>query len=398
MKKIGPILICLLIFTACEKEKISTLERKELFQINIGRLEDEIDYFQLSDQTVFSNPKIFMEEGLFYISSGYSGKLMIFNSYGHLLSLFYNPDLNPTPISLSMRKQDFSASRLAWEYPFNDLGPVLVNSPYLYIANKVSTERLDKDKDNNSILNQHILVFKTDGNFMGFLGREGIGGSPLPPVLNMESNVNKELIVTTRMPQMWAIYWYNQEGELLYRVHIPYEDLPQLKDDKLALPHLQRICPDYYKNKLYLMLIYYSRGNNSTSSGSEQHYISTSRLYSFSLETRKFKHVFSVPFEFPENNEQPQSNNPIIYDYMGCIQGLYHVFLAPLDKKRYHLKVFNEKGKSVLHRYLKIMDKYILYKDFNLSKEGILSALFIYNEKALVHWWRLDNFLKDLKK
>lgn len=58
----------------------------------MGKAEDQIDLIQLPGMPFKERSRIVMKNGLFYISNGNTGKVMEFNSYGDILTLYYNPE------------------------------------------------------------------------------------------------------------------------------------------------------------------------------------------------------------------------------------------------------------------------------------------------------------------
>jgi len=87
----------LVITTGCAKSKVvASLEKDTLFSLKLGNFEDQINLFDLASVGEI-NTAIEMKDGFFYIANGESKKIMETNSYGDLLSLYYNADTNPTP-------------------------------------------------------------------------------------------------------------------------------------------------------------------------------------------------------------------------------------------------------------------------------------------------------------
>ena len=95
MKKcfaVAILLILFSIFNSCSKnETIQSISENELFQLSYG------NFFQQLGVTDLNNSGevrygIAMQDGFFYIVNGEAQKIMELNSYGDLLTLFYNED------------------------------------------------------------------------------------------------------------------------------------------------------------------------------------------------------------------------------------------------------------------------------------------------------------------
>ena len=76
------------------------LDRNLLFKMPIGKMEDQLFVQQFDGVNTLSKTRIFMKDGFIFISNGESAKVMEFNSYGDLISLYYSPKVNPVPVIL----------------------------------------------------------------------------------------------------------------------------------------------------------------------------------------------------------------------------------------------------------------------------------------------------------
>jgi len=76
------------------------VDRQNLFRLDIGKLENQIDLFGLDQSPVMLKTRIAMRDGIFYISDSKAQKVMKFTSYGDLLSMIYNQETNPPPFTL----------------------------------------------------------------------------------------------------------------------------------------------------------------------------------------------------------------------------------------------------------------------------------------------------------
>ncbi|HTP58102.1 MAG TPA: hypothetical protein VMM82_04235, partial [Spirochaetia bacterium] len=234
-----PVIVAVLTLIGCQKREIEELMGSELFSLSLGKLDNQIDLFPSTSGNVEKKTSIAMRDGWFYIANGNSGKIMVFSSYGDLIFLLYNAQLNPQP--LFMNQPGSSApeerenatggnevsTRAAVSYPFLDIGEIAVASDRtLYVEDAVPEARVVKDTAHGVLLTRAILRFDRKGKPQGYLGQEGIGGTPFPYVMALRVTARDQLVVVTRLPQAWEVFWYSREGSLLYRVEIDSAHLP----------------------------------------------------------------------------------------------------------------------------------------------------------------------------
>ena len=159
---------------SCQRKNVvAHVNEKELFSLKYGSFEDELNLFNLSG-TGAINTYMTMLDGFFYIANGELKKIMELNSYGDLLSLYYNEEITKTPSFTN--KDTENSTKKAISYPFNTLGPIAVDSrKYLYAVDSLPFERQEYDEDNRLLLRHVVLRFKSDGTFLDYIGQQGPG-------------------------------------------------------------------------------------------------------------------------------------------------------------------------------------------------------------------------------
>ena len=88
VKKSAPAVFAALLlgaFSSCHRGAVVSVGENELFRLEYGSFEDELNLFSLSG-TGSVNTYMAMRDGFFYIANGESKKIMELNSYGDLLS------------------------------------------------------------------------------------------------------------------------------------------------------------------------------------------------------------------------------------------------------------------------------------------------------------------------
>ena len=121
-----------------------------------------------------------MRDGFFYIANGESQKIMEMNSYGDLLTLFFNEESGLVP-DLELSEDSVDTTRKAISYPFNILGPIAVDSQKtVYVVDSLPPEQQVFGTDENLLFRQVVLRFSSDGKVLDYIGQQGVGGTPFP--------------------------------------------------------------------------------------------------------------------------------------------------------------------------------------------------------------------------
>lgn len=408
MKQIIPVLsipvvlIIILILSGCPTEKTATLKREKLFELQIGRMEDQLDMLYVPGQTVRRKTRILMRNGLFYISNGNASKLMEFTSYGDILSLFYNPEVNPEPILLRESDENTGentvSNRRAFRYPFREVGELgITGDKTLLVEDRVSEIQQEYDRDIEAMLNRVVLRFDAEGNYMDYLGQEGVGGTPFSYIESIQVTDSDEIVVIARSVQYWLVFWFSREGSLLYRATISRTNLPILEDSKL-LPSLGSIFADTDEHLLYLKIDYYGTNREDEEQGMKNIYFQISRIWWYDLEKESFGGSVDIPvrvedFRISEYDKGKKIRN--LYTMLGIAGSNVFFLMAHHRDDLFELTLLKRDGSVITRNFIEIPEKSVVYRDFHLSESGVLSALLVKEYTADVVWWRTDRFLED---
>ncbi|MFP4444058.1 MAG: LIC_12708 family protein [Spirochaetia bacterium] len=384
-------------FTGCSDQTIDSLPRQDLFSLNIGKLEDQFDLFNIGGNVRQHKNDIVMNDGIIYLSNGGSGKVMIFNSYGDLIGLFYNPETNPVPVLLQKSEgEERITNRKAFAYPFRNVGVIEVTENRdLLVEDVLPEERTVEDEELGVTLNRIILRFDSNGNRLDYLGQEGVRGTPFPYIQRIDTVKNDEIVVTCRTEDMWIVYWFTPEGENLARVDIDTSVLPIPEEGHI--PVLESIYPDPHQNMIYLKLNYYTEQVDPDTSMVFGIKNSLSRIYRIDLDTGIYQGFIPVPEnvqtrEIPGTLETREIN--FFFELIGVSSGPNFFLACREETDTYQLIILNSKGKVIRRRYLTIEDKSLLERSFHVSPSGIITALLGWEEEVKVVWWRSDTFIK----
>lgn len=369
------IIFPLVSFISCNLE--SGMDRKLLFELALGRGEDQIDLIQMANVPFNKKSRIVMKDGLIYIGNGNSKKVMEFNSYGDIISLYYNPNDNPEPVLLTtVSGEGSSSNRNAYAFNFRNIGEIAItNNNHLLVEDTVPDNRTDYDETTDSILNRIVLRFDNEGNFINFIGREGLGGTPFPYIEKIEVNNNDEIIVITRTKKTWNIYWYSDRGSLKYTIIIPLDDLP-VPPEGDYIPSLETIFSDRTHNAVYLKIDYYNKSNINLD-------YSMSYLWTLDINTGSYTRSMRLP-------ELDQSESDDIPGFLGVNSAGKFFFLTYLSDNIFQVMVLEKNGTVIVRSELEIVDEEISYRDLYLDRNGLLVALLGKFVKAEIVWWRSD--------
>ncbi|MCI1208058.1 MAG: hypothetical protein LKF96_01255 [Treponema sp.] len=399
--------VCLSVLTAafalvsCSRNKgISSIDTQELFKLSYGNLEKQLNLFDLSNSGQI-NTSLAMNDGFFYISNGEAGKILELNSYGDLLSLYYNKTKSVKPDFASSADVK-NSTRKAVEYPFNLPGAISVDDGQnLYVADTLPRERQEQDKDQNLLLSQVVLRFSSDGKFIDYLGQQGPSGSPFPYIKNLYTVKGGELIVECVTNKGLVVYWFAANGYLLYTIPIDSNSVPNPYKDKAQndmFISVDGVIPDYSDKMLYLMADYYTTTIDSASKVQSGIDYTGTMLYPLDIKTGTYGNPLSVPpYQDTETDGFSKLTYNIPYDFLGVTDSGWLFFIIATNDG-FTIQMVQGNGQKILKRTIALDPDKLLYYTFSLSSNGILTGLFVRRDDARVDWWRTDSLIAELVK
>ncbi len=391
----------LFIFFGCTVDETSTLKREKLFELQIGKMEDQLDMLQLPGQPVRQKTRILMRDGLFYISNGNSAKLMEFTSYGDILSLYYNPEQNPEPILLltSVSEDEETVSnRRAYRYPFREVGEIgITTDKTLLVEDRVSKVQQEYDPEIEAMLNRVVLRFDSEGNYLDYLGQEGVGGTPFPYIESIQVTGSDEIVVITRSVNYWLVFWFSKSGSLMYRATILRSSLPVPKGTDL-LPSLGSIFADVDEHLLYLKINYYGSNREDEAQEKKNIYFQSSKIWWYNLDKESFTGSVDVPVkveDFRISEFERVKKIRDLYTLIGNSEKNVFFLMGHHREELFELILLRRDGSVITRSFIEIPEKSVVYRDFYLSNDGVLCALLVNEYSADVVWWRTDRFLEE---
>ena len=397
---IAATLLILLLAVSCRPKSVEELPKEELFSLALGKMDNQIDLFQLKGFGFEQKNRIYMRDGLFFVANGNSAKIMELSSYGDLIFLLYDPQANPPPVSFAgSDSENLTSTRMAVSYPLRQIGELAVDSgKRLYVEDTVGEERQVRDKTLGVALSRVVLRFDRLGKLVDFIGQEGVGGTPFPYIDSLFITAQDELVVISRSPQTWLVFWYTASGSLRFQLSLDQQRLPLLQGAGQAKPSLGKLVPDLNRPYLYAVIYFYpgaeGRGPRPNVSGGGY----ATRVYRINLATGMYEKSFAVPEDGLRKEivaGQELEVLPPSYELLGVNTRGAFFFLRREDNNLYQLLVLDRDGRIATRRYLVMEDTELYFKEVRLSTEGIVYALLGEEYKARFVWWRSDRLLEE---
>ncbi len=392
-------LAILYVFSGCTKSGLSELKKENLFSLNIGKIDNAIDLFQIPGKGFAAKNRIYMRNGIFYIANGNSNKLMEFSSYGDLIFMLYNPLMNSKPVLLD---SDLSGkektTRRAVKYNFHQIGEIVVDSSNsLWVEDVVSRDKYVRDKKRNIVLKKVVRHFTREGKLINYIGQEGIGGTPFPYIENLYITVNNEPVVVTRTPLEWDIFWFYSSGELRYHIKIDNRHLPDPSGDDTWKGEIGKIIADYNDSILYVAVSYFKDiidPSTHTRSGVKK---TGSYIYTLDLKDKLYKELIKIPdteqLKEVVGTKELKIPGPS-YELMGITKNKFIFFLRNEGVNKYKLLIKDFSGKTAAIRIMTIEDTALYFKYITVAPSGIIYGILADDNEAHIVWWRSDKLLK----
>jgi hypothetical protein len=393
------------------------VKREQLFTLGYGPAEDQLDLFQGNDSEAPQKTAIAMMEGIFYISDGAGAKLVRFTSWGDPLSMLYNPEIDSAPILLkpvatpsisnsagSMqafpsgndrshpRGDAFGIGREAVPYPFRSLGAVAVDSNQtVYVEDRLPPERRVQDRDSGALLDHVVLRFDKNGQFMDFLGQEGIGGTPFPYILGVYTAGFEDCVVVSALQTGWLVHWFDDNGVLVNSIKLMRRDLPMPDKGPGLIANFDKIVPDSSGRNILLKVDYYKAQDSADASAAE---LTSSWTYRLDLKDGKYLDRWRIPVlagsvKGPDGRSLKYSRTPELLGAAG--RSLF--FLYADDDGRSFVSTFDRNSQASSRYRIDIAPDELYYDSYFLSKDGVLCALLASKSEAKIVWWRFDKLI-----
>jgi hypothetical protein len=122
-------------------------------------------------------------------------------------------------------------------------------------------------------------------------------------------------------------------------------------------------------------------------------------LYSMSPEDGSILGKIDIPaVEKKEENSFGSSSFERIYEFLGAATGKNLFFLMPDEPDTYNVMILNLGTKTMKKLSITVNRNEMYYNAFNLSSDGIISALLASEYDAKLVWWRTEKLIGEPRK
>ncbi len=385
-----------LFLLACQTQEIINLEKEERFVLGIGALEDELDLFQRNGLAPAQDTHLYLQEGMFYILNGPRAKVLEFTSFGDLLRMIFNPDLNPPPITLKDNQTTGMVStKVAVPFPFHSTGRFVVTPTRdLYIQDRQI--RPQSRLVGNNLDESVILRFDRRGEYQDYIGREGVAGSPFNLIHGLYTDDRSGLHVVTRSLTTVSVYSYLRSGDLIYQRDFPIDSMP-LPQEYAGLSVqviFEKAVVDWSSPWVYLYLTYVSSVLDAGSRAQTGIQVLSSWVHTIDLETAQVLDSFQVPRVISQERDGEITRvyeRPL--ELLGLTRGRDFCFLGLERPGLFRVLFTDTRGEVTEQRGLSIDLEEMKFYRFSLASNGTLAALLGDGQRVRAVWWRTDRLL-----
>ena len=319
--------------------------------MNYGKFEDEIILFN-NDFSTKSGVNLDMQNGFFFLADGQSRKIMQLTSFGDLLSVIYNEDYNTTPsfvTDVTGNTDAIRSTKKASTYPFGKLGKIAVDEKKsVYIVDELPSIRHEKDGDSMAVLNEVVLHFSENGEFINYIGQDGPGGKPFPYIRDIFTVLDNEPVVVSVTQKNLQVDWFSENGFLKYNIVLDRTLLPNPHTDNEAVyPELDNVIPDYNNDILYLKIDFFEKlSEPNTHIQSDVVYLET-RIFPLDIITGQYKDSIVIPpYEQKIDNGSGRNSFFRPYDFLGVTANGHFFFISPDVDVGFTLQIVDSKNKN----------------------------------------------------
>ncbi len=347
--------------------RASQVTRQELFSLSVGPLEDQVHISPGYEQ---AGVWLWLHGGLFHVVNAPVRKVMRFSSFGDLLLLLYDPRFNPRPVGLADAAADTVATRLARSLPSGPLGRVAVDSQgTMYVQERLAPGDWQTEA---GVTRSHVVRrFDRTGADLGYLGREGVSGTPFGRVHRLLVTERDELFVVTRDADSWQALWFDVRGVLRFRRRLSAGDLRR-SDDVLPPVEIESVLADGRGPPHLLVETVTLPGGHA-------------EIWRVTGDEAP-RRAFAAP-------HSPHAPFRLIGNAGGRLFFASH---AGADKaggpgsRRVPLTITDAEGRPLAQVELSLQDPALQFSELQVATDGVLYGARIGPERVDVFWWRTD--------
>jgi hypothetical protein len=205
--------------------------------------------------------------------------------------------------------------------------------------------------------------------------------------------VRDELVVVCRVASGWNIFWYSSAGMLLYLVQLKNSAIPSPPDWPNVVAAVDNIIAAPDSRRLLLKVDYYRDTfdeSTNTRTGTEP---DSSIIWTLNVEDGSYVNSIEVPF-FEQSGNARQQGERMFYSMLAVYRGGRVFLYFPLETG-YSILFLDTESRDQRRGIIQVQNEELKFNSFNLSAEGILSAMLVNDFHAKLVWWRTDKFIGE---
>jgi|GEM_PF-5758964 len=320
-------LFFILLFFNCD----NSIKEKELFLIEIGRYKDQLNIFSLNNQIKDFNIDFYFKDNFYYISNNASLKVMKFNSFGELLTIYNNSKKDNSIFPLLENKSNYNRKIINFDFKKTyNISVDNINNIYI------------EDEDNED---KKIIQKFRDENFLYSIGKYGKDSEGFNNIVNIYNNKENDLIVIEK-DEIYNIYYIKDEN-----ITKKIEFNPDFIEKDYFI---NNIYPDLNNDLIYIYInTYYKEiiNNKINKITNKDNYI-----YSYNIKNKEIKKIFEL--------DQ-------IYEYIG-MDFNSNMFFVKNDQDKTHLFILKDEIKEIYKFNTK--DFFLIKYHVNEGKIAVLKG------------------------
>jgi hypothetical protein len=193
------------------------------------------------------------------------------------------------------------------------------------------------------------------------------------------------------------VYWFSARGTLLYLVKFNTETLPLPESQFGLFPSLDSIAIAPDSHRIFVKIDYYREilyESTNTIAGREP---DSSYIWVVNSENADYLKNVQLPFYNSVtvvNNKKVTEN--LLYSMFGAMNGNRVFLYFPVEEGFSIVILALDDTKEQRRGLINVAPEELQFCTFDVSSDGILSALLAANSEVRMVWWRTDKLAKDM--